>query len=176
MVIINLFISDLWYFGTTVCILWQRGPQKCLHWWIPIGAPSKLWLFLGVAPKNDSDISPIAPLIFTVGQRSRNMVDFRPSLHLKRSGFETERGTWGYNLNTHWERRWLAQIWLRHFPIAYCLILYQLKKCEIWHPLTFEAPAFQKGSNYIDKKKSSSGDEIANVNFLYDDIVHALKI
>ena len=26
------------------------------------------------------------------------------------------------------------------------------------------------------KTRNSSGDEIANVNFLYDDIVHALKI
>ena len=27
-----------------------------------------------------------------------------------------------------------------------------------------------------DKTRNSSGDEIANVNFLYDDIVHAVKI
>ena len=26
------------------------------------------------------------------------------------------------------------------------------------------------------KTRNSSGDEIANVNFLYDDIVHAVKI
>jgi len=30
--------------------------------------------------------------------------------------------------------------------------------------------------NTIMKTRNSSGDEIANVNFLYDDIVHALKI
>jgi len=29
---------------------------------------------------------------------------------------------------------------------------------------------------FTDKTRNSSGDEIANVNFLYDDIVHALKI
>ena len=28
----------------------------------------------------------------------------------------------------------------------------------------------------IYKTRNSSGDEIANVNFLYDDIVHAVKI
>ena len=28
----------------------------------------------------------------------------------------------------------------------------------------------------IAKTRNSSGDEIANVNFLYDDIVHALKM
>ena len=28
----------------------------------------------------------------------------------------------------------------------------------------------------IIKTRNSSGDEIANVNFLYDDIVHAVKI
>jgi len=27
-----------------------------------------------------------------------------------------------------------------------------------------------------DKTRNSSGDEVANVNFLYDDIVHAAKI
>jgi len=29
---------------------------------------------------------------------------------------------------------------------------------------------------YMKYTRNSSGDEIANVNFLYDDIVHALKI
>jgi len=36
-----------------------------------------------------------------------------------------------------------------------------------------------KQDSHIDHKtetRNSSGDEIANVNFLYDDIVHALKI
>jgi len=28
----------------------------------------------------------------------------------------------------------------------------------------------------VDSTRNSSGDEIANVKFLYDDIVHALKI
>ena len=31
-------------------------------------------------------------------------------------------------------------------------------------------------SDKTSKTRNSSGDEIANVNFLYDDIVHALKI
>ena len=34
----------------------------------------------------------------------------------------------------------------------------------------------QNGKNRVDEKsRNSSGDEIANVNFLYDDIVHALQ-
>jgi len=31
-------------------------------------------------------------------------------------------------------------------------------------------------SSVLKQTRNSSGDEIANVNFLYDDIVHALKI
>ena len=32
-----------------------------------------------------------------------------------------------------------------------------------------------KMTDQRDKTRNSSGDEIANVNFIYDDIVHALK-
>ena len=31
-------------------------------------------------------------------------------------------------------------------------------------------------SSHHTKTRNSSGDEIANVNFLYDDIVHAVKM
>ena len=35
----------------------------------------------------------------------------------------------------------------------------------------------QRGKNRVTRgTRNSSGDEIANVNFLYDDIVHAVKI
>ena len=34
----------------------------------------------------------------------------------------------------------------------------------------------QKATCSYEMTRNSSGDEIANVNFLYDDIVHALKI
>jgi len=34
------------------------------------------------------------------------------------------------------------------------------------------APNLETGDNY---NKNSSGDEIANVNFLYDDIAHVLQ-
>ena len=34
----------------------------------------------------------------------------------------------------------------------------------------------EKKTDYSKYTRNSSGDEIANVNFLYDDIVHAVKI
>ena len=35
---------------------------------------------------------------------------------------------------------------------------------------------FIENADYSRYTRNSSGDEIANVNFLYDDIVHALKM
>jgi len=40
---------------------------------------------------------------------------------------------------------------------------------------TRKTQTIEKIQNEI-QTRNSSGDEIANVNFLYDDIVHALKI
>jgi len=56
--------------------------------------------------------------------------------------------------------------------------LQEIKKYKFWltsifdpHILTFKLKKLTKS-----KTRNSSGDEIANVNFLYDDIVLALKI
>ena len=35
---------------------------------------------------------------------------------------------------------------------------------------------YLKKTPSVSRTRNSSGDEIANVNFLYDDIVHALKM
>jgi len=57
--------------------------------------------------------------------------------------------------------------------------IHTIKIC--YASLTEESPAMHYNKN-IDKRRqrnstrNSSGDEIANVNFLYDDIVHALKM
>ena len=43
--------------------------------------------------------------------------------------------------------------------------------------IRWSGAAKRSGDRELQKKtRNSSGDEIANVNFLYDDIVHAVKI
>ena len=55
------------------------------------------------------------------------------------------------------------------FTQAMCAMMLNrnVKKMRIDYGLVF---------SYTKKTRNSSGDEIANVNFLYDNIVHALKI
>ena len=49
------------------------------------------------------------------------------------------------------------------------------REFDPWNFLKLKLPKANFDA-YRSRTRNSSGDEIANVNFLYDDIVHALKI
>ena len=58
---------------------------------------------------------------------------------------------------------------LKSAQVDWCTGVHNLQLC-------FLVPFAPVLSRYIGSTRNSSGDEIANVNFLYDDIVHAVKI
>ena len=62
--------------------------------------------------------------------------------------------------------------------IRLCHCLAMLVMCVTECQLDFESLVrwYLLTSSVLKQTRNSSGDEIANVNFLYDDIVHALKI
>ena len=53
-----------------------------------------------------------------------------------------------------------------------------VKSCQSYFSFNLPSVLLKKRAenSILNITRNSSGDEIANVNFLYDDIVHALKI
>ena len=99
-------------------------------------------------------MSPSPPPIFTEGQAIRNLPHKR----------------------TRREYCWMINnsvtdcaIWLKFSTLAQ----YGSSKAAKW--LTSNSVQIQNGRRRLNLTRNSSGDEIANVNFLYDDIVHVLQ-
>ena len=68
----------------------------------------------------------------------------------------------------------LAGLWLVASTVGQVKLLQRRRHTSVGLPRVYDLQCFIVG--YLMLTRNSSGDEIANVNFLYDDIVHAVKI